>query len=468
MISVIGLDGSELSPGARARLAEAAVVAGGQRHLEVLAGLVPAGARVIPLGADLRGCLELACAAGSPLVVLASGDPGYFGVLRVLREVLTAQRALDAPLVAGTSAAADPAGTGIAVARPERPRVAGGAAGGAAEGAAEGAIEVWPAVSAVAMLAARVGLPWDDCPVVSAHGRPLHPVVAAALAYPKVAVLTGPGAGPAELGAQLTAAGAGSRTFVVGERLGYPEERVSQLTARAAAGQRWEDLATLLVLADADTAAPAGPGSPPGVEAASGAPGPRWAAGPPHPRGPGWALPVGAFVHRDGMVTKPAVRAVALAALGPRLGQLVWDVGTGSGSVAVECARLGAATVAVDRDPQMLARVRANATAHRVLVNVVEGVAPEVLAGLPDPDAVFIGGSGGQLAGVLTAVVPRTRRAVVVALAGLDRVTPALGQLRTAGYSAEAMLVSAAQVVPIGDSQRLVGDNPVFLVVGQR
>lgn len=460
MISVIGLDGSELAPGARARLAAAAVVAGGHRHLESLAGLVPTGARVVPLGVDLRGCLELACAAGSPLVVLASGDPGYFGVLRILREVLTAQGPAHAPAVARTSAGASPGEAGTPVASPERP--------GAVAGLAERVIEVWPAVSAVATLAARVGLPWDDCPVVSAHGRSLHPVVAAALAYPKVAVLTGPGSGPAELGAQLTAAGAGSRTFVVGERLGYPEERVSRLTARAAAGRRWADLATLLVLADSDTATPAEPGSRQGVGAAGSAPGPRWAAGPPGPSRPGWALPVTAFVHRDGMVTKPAVRAVALAALGPRLGQLIWDVGTGSGSVAVECARLGAATVAVDRDPQMLARVRANAAAHRVLVNVVEGVAPEVLTGLPDPDAVFIGGSGGQLAGVLAAVAPRARRAVVLALAGLDRVTPAVGQLRAAGYAAEATLVSAAQVVPIGDSQRLSGENPVFLVVGQR
>lgn len=94
------------------------------------------------------------------------------------------------------------------------------------------------------------------------------------------------------------------------------------------------------------------------------------------------------------MITKFEVRALALARLGPRLGDLVWDVGAGSGSVAVECARLGAAVVAVEKAPDGVERIHANARAHGVDVRVVHGSAPDALGELDDPDAVFIGGGG--------------------------------------------------------------------------
>jgi precorrin-6Y C5,15-methyltransferase (decarboxylating) len=94
------------------------------------------------------------------------------------------------------------------------------------------------------------------------------------------------------------------------------------------------------------------------------------------------------------MVTKPEVRALALARLSPGPGLLVWDVGAGSGSVAVECARFGAAVIAVERDPAQCARVTANARRHRAEVRVVGSAAPEALENLPDPDAVFVGGGG--------------------------------------------------------------------------
>ena len=101
------------------------------------------------------------------------------------------------------------------------------------------------------------------------------------------------------------------------------------------------------------------------------------------------------------MVTKAEVRALVLARLGPGLGRCIWDVGAGSGSIAVECARFGAYAIAVERDPEACARIEANAGTHGVDVAVVAGEAPAVLEGLPAPDAVFVGGGG------LPAVGPR-------------------------------------------------------------
>ena len=176
----------------------------------------------------------------------------------------------------------------------------------------------------------------------------------------------------------------------------------------------------------------------------------------------GWALGEEAFEHRDSMVTKPEVRALALARLGPRPGTLVWDVGAGSGSVAVECARFGAAVIAVDRDPAQRARVTANARRHRTEVRVVGGAAPEALAGLPDPDAVFVGGGG---LAVINAVAARRPGRIVVALAAVQRAGPAMEALAGAGYTVDGTLLQASRLAPLPDgAHRLAATNPVFLL----
>jgi precorrin-6Y C5,15-methyltransferase (decarboxylating) len=230
----------------------------------------------------------------------------------------------------------------------------------------------------------------------------------------------------------------------VGERLGLPDERVRELTPDQAAAGDFVDPNVVLVL-PADRA---------------GEPAPRvTVAG--H-RGPaGWALPVEAYEHRDSMITKPEVRAVVLARLGPRLGEVVWDVGAGSGSVAVECARFGADVHAVERDPADAERVRRNAAAHGVRVAVVAGTAPAALQGLPQPDAVFVGGGG---LAVVEACAARRPARLVVALATLEQVAPVLAA--TAAYAPSAVLLQASALAPLGQGHRLVPGGPVFVVSG--
>ena len=177
---------------------------------------------------------------------------------------------------------------------------------------------------------------------------------------------------------------------------------------------------------------------------------------------PGWALPEEVFEHRDSMVTKPEVRALALARLGPGPGLLVWDVGAGSGSVAVECARFGAAVIAVERDPAQCARVTANARRHGVDVRVVAGAAPEALDGLPDPDAVFVGGGGLP---VVSAVATRRPARIVLALAAVQRAGQATEVLGAAGYTVGGTLLQASRLAPLPDgAHRLAAANPVFLL----
>jgi precorrin-6Y C5,15-methyltransferase (decarboxylating) len=172
------------------------------------------------------------------------------------------------------------------------------------------------------------------------------------------------------------------------------------------------------------------------------------------------------------MISKFEVRALALARIGPRLGDLVWDIGAGSGSVAVECARFGAAVTAVEKTPDGCDRVRANAAAHGVDVRVVQGAAPGVLSGLDgshDPDAVFIGGGGRELPEIVSVCARRARRAVVIAMASLDRVPAARDALTAAGFTCDGVLLQSSRLAPLpGGVSRLAAANPVFVLWGVR
>jgi precorrin-6B C5,15-methyltransferase / cobalt-precorrin-6B C5,C15-methyltransferase len=426
MITVIGMDGSALGPRAEAALAAATLVAGARRHLTV----APRRARTVALG-ELAPALDALAAHDGDAVVLASGDPGFFGIVRALRE-----RGLK--------------------------------------------FTVLPAVSSAALAFARAGLPWDDAAVVSAHGRDPRPAVNVCRARAKVAVLTGPGCGPAEIGAALDG---WDRRLIIAEHLGSGDERLTECSPAEATARIWADPNVVLVLAPPESMImgiwPTGGTNPhdhhegsrgggpasgaSGPDGAGAAAGPGW-AWPGRTTPDGWALPEEAFDSRDAVMTKAEVRALALARLGPGPGMLIWDVGAGSGSVGIECARFGAAVIAVERGAVRCARIRGNAGRHGVDVRVVPEAAPEALRQLPDPDAAFVGGGGPE---VVAAVAARRPARIVVALAAVERAGLAAAALTAAGYTTGGTLLQAARFAPLPSGvHRLAATNPVFLVWG--
>ena len=396
-ISVIGLDGGPLDPGASDLVRDAALVVGGRRHLGELA---VGPERSVPLVGDLSGAMKEIEETDGPVAVLASGDPGFFGIVRILGERFGRE-----------------------------------------------SLRVLPGRSSVALAFARVGLHWDDAVVVSAHGREPRRAANVCRAHPKVAVLTSPGFGPAELARELE--GWGRRLFVA-EALGGGRERVFEGDAATVAGMEWRD--PNVVIAIDERRVTAGKGW---ISSGAGSPG-------------RWALPEGGFEHRSGMITKSDVRAVVLARLGPGPGDLVWDVGAGSGSVAIESVRLGAAAVAVERDRKSCERARSNADRHGVSVRVVEGEAPGALHDLPDPDAVFVGGTGSRFEEIVKLSAVAARRTVVLTLITLERVVPAAEILKGCGLEVETTLLQASKVEAIGAMHRLVPETPVFVVSGRR
>jgi precorrin-6Y C5,15-methyltransferase (decarboxylating) len=352
---------------------------------------VAAGAgapRVLAVGGDLGPVLDAIAAEPGTVGVLASGDPGFFGIVRVL-----------------------------------------------AERFGPGALEVRPAPSSVSLAFARLGLPWDDALVVSAHGRPLAAASAMAATAPKVAVLVSPDSPPEALGKELLALGAHPAVVAVCSRLGLTGETITPTDLDGLAAGAWDPLSVVVLLRGAPVAAEAQLT---------------------------WGRPEAVFVHRAGMVTKSEVRAVALGKLDLPTHGVVWDVGAGSGSVAIECALLcpGLRVFAVERRTDDAHRIGDTARALGATVTVVEGDAPESLEGLPAPDRVFVGGGGLD---VLDTVIERLRPGgrVVATYAALDRAAAAaqrLGQL-------VQISANRGEQFPDG-SWRLVASNPVFVVWG--
>ncbi|MEV4919107.1 precorrin-6y C5,15-methyltransferase (decarboxylating) subunit CbiE [Streptomyces tirandamycinicus] len=394
-VTVIGWDGSPLTAAARSALSAATLVAGAAHHLALPE--VPPGAERIRLGSLDLAARRIAGHRGSP-VVLADGDPGFFGVVRTLR---APQHGLE--------------------------------------------VEVVPAVSAVAAAFARAGMPWDDAQIVVAHSRTLRRAVNVCRSHPKVAVLTSPGAGPAELALLLDGV---HRTFVICEELGTAREQVTVLTSDKVADHSWRDPNVVIVVGGASTQGGAG-----------------WAAGrePGYPaQVRGWALP-DAEGRPAAESESPQLRATQLARLGPRLGDLVWDIGCGSGEFAADAARFGAAVIAVDADPAACIRTDAAARRHGVLLQTVHGRAPHVLERLPEPDVVRIGGGGVP---VVTACADRRPERIVTHASTRDEAESIGAALAEGGYAVECALLQSVELDPGDWSER--ERSVVFLLAGHR
>ncbi|MEV6194453.1 precorrin-6y C5,15-methyltransferase (decarboxylating) subunit CbiE [Streptomyces sp. NPDC051920] len=374
-VTVIGWDGSPPTAAARSALGAATLVAGAAHHLDLPE--VPEGAERVRLGSVALAARRIAGHRGTA-VVLADGDPGFFGVVRTLR---------------------------------------------APEFGLE--VEVVPAVSSVAAAFARAGMPWDDAQVVVAHSRTLRRAVNVCRAHTKVAVLTSPGAGPAELGLLLEGV---HRTFVICEELGTSREQVTILTSDKAADHTWRDPNVVIVIGGFVAAAEGG----------------GWIAGR-EPAGAtrGWALPARAYGGALGEGETDLLRAAQLARLGPRVGDLVWDIGCGSGAFATEAARTGAAVIAVDRSPGSCARTEHSARRYGVQMQIVHGSAPHALEDLPEPDVVRVGGGG---AAVVSAVADRRPQRIVAHAATRDAAELIGRDLSEHGYDVECALIQSVEL----------------------
>jgi precorrin-6B C5,15-methyltransferase / cobalt-precorrin-6B C5,C15-methyltransferase len=287
---------------------------------------------------------------------------------------------------------------------------------------------ILPQPSAFSLTAARLGWPIAECAMLSLHGRPLDTLRLHLAPLRRALLLSEDGTTPRQVAHLLTGLGWGPSRLMVFEHLGG--DREAMLSEEA---QNWGERQT----ADLNTIAlecRAGPGARPLSRVAG--------------------LPDDAFEH-DGQLTKREIRAVTLTNLGPLPGGSLWDVGAGCGSVAIEWLRAseGGAAVAIERQPDRAAMIARNAVALGVpCLKIVAGAAPQALAGLEPPDAIFVGGGIGEpelLPALWKALRPGGRLvANVVSLAG-ERVL--LDRQARCGGTLTRIAVSHAE--PLGTQQ---------------
>lgn len=297
---------------------------------------------------------------------------------------------------------------------------------------------VLPGISSVQLLSAALGRPWQDWLLCSAHGVDCNPVGAVMQGKP-VFFLTGGELGPAELCRQLAEAGLAELGVVAGENLSYSQQRIRQGTAGEFAKESFEPLSVLL--AEPATVTHRTPGFPDSL-----------------------------FIRGEVPMTKQEVRAAVLAKLAPGAGDILWDVGAGTGSVSIELALAASwgRTYAVECNEKACDLIRVNREKLGAWnLKLIEGTAPQALDGLESPDAVFIGGTKGSMETVVNLVLDRNPKArICISAICIETLYQAVQALQNRGIQPEVTQISISRGKAAGSLHLLMANNPVFLITG--
>lgn len=304
-------------------------------------------------------------------------------------------------------------------------------------------VEIVPQPSSMQWAFARAGLKWDDASFLSLHGRSPEGFLTRLKGQAKVAILTDEKNSPPVLARRMAEHGETAWVAWVCENLGGSDERVRRFDVADLAVCQDVGPLNVLLLVRSD---------------------------------PSWRAPCTiSFLHEDqfakrmpkkGLITKREVRLLSLAAMGIRPDSVVWDIGAGSGSVSIEAALLApkGLVYAIEVDLEGVEICRENLLAHAVdNVRVIAGRAPEALAGLEAPDAVFIGGSKGSIEEIIDVVMERLQpggRLVVNAIT-LENVAETYQSLRKRGLVPEVTLLQVSRAEPLAHYLRYEALNPI-------
>ena len=306
-------------------------------------------------------------------------------------------------------------------------------------------VEVLPGLSSLQVLCARLGTSYEDVTCLSLHGRE-GDVVPDAGRFRRLFVLVGGGTDASGLCGSLTRAGMGQVRVSVGERLGYPQERVTTGTAAELAGMDFDPLSAVLI--ENPQARPCAPGLPDELFQRSG-------------EGP--VVPM----------TKSEIRALVISRLRLREDSLCWDVGAGTGSVSIEIAlqaRRGR-VYAVEKREDALELLRENRERfHLRNLELVPGAAPQVCRDLPAPTHAFIGGSSGGLREIVSLLLEKNPAVRIAAAAvTLESVAELTGIVRDFQFAEhEVLCLTSARGRVAGDYHLMTGQNPVYLFTMQK
>lgn len=304
-------------------------------------------------------------------------------------------------------------------------------------------LEFIPNVSSVQYAFAKIKEPWDDTVFISAHGRGLKKAVDRIVANDKAAILTDEVNTPRRIAEELIARGREGYAAFLCEELGTPKERIITTDVKGLLDIQAAPLNVLILIKQYD------------------AEGEEYV--------PTLGIPDEEFAAVKKLITKEEVRVITLAKLQLRHDMTLWDIGAGSGSVSIEADHLlpNGRIFAIERNAQCLQFLRDNLRKFNARnISLVEGEAPDCLETLPDPDRVFIGGSGGNLWDILKTVDERLSAdgRIVLNAITLDTLTSAMDFFDNAGYDVEVTVVNISRTRPFTDYKMFEANNPVFIL----
>lgn len=307
-------------------------------------------------------------------------------------------------------------------------------------------IEIFPNVTSIQYAFARIKEPWDDAIFVSVHGRGLKGAVDRIVAAEKAAVLTDNVNTPAAIARELIHRGAEGYEVYLCEEMGLPGEKFTKTDVRGLVELPAAPLNILILIK-------------------------TWEPNLTHY--PLIGIADDEFATAKKLITKLEVRAVTLAKLQLQDDLVMWDVGAGSGSVSIEASNLmpNGRIFALEKNAQYLSFIRDNLKKFVARnVTLIEAFAPEGLDDLPDPDRVFIGGSGGMLEEIIDAVDKRLKREGVIVLNAvtLDTLTKAVEFLEDHGYAVEVTCVNIAKTRGLTEYKMFDAHNPVYVIAASK
>jgi precorrin-6Y C5,15-methyltransferase (decarboxylating) len=403
-IQILGIGNEGLagmSPAARQLVQEAELLVGTQAMLSAATG---GKAERLEIAGDLEPVVKrLQAASGRKIVVLASGDPLFYGTARYLCDRLGKDR-----------------------------------------------FEVTPHVSSMQLAFARVKESWDEAYLTNLATQALDLVAEKARTAEKVGLFTTDAAPPSAVAQALLDRKIDYFTAYVCENLGAPDERVTHGNLAEIAEQEFSPLNVMILIRK--------PGAPDRPAALAG----RRLFGNPDEL----------FLQsqpKRGLLTPAEVRAIALAELDLGPSSIVWDIGAGSGSVAIEAAQIasGGQAYAIEMDPQDYQLISANAQRFGVTnLTPILGQAPAAWANLPKPDAVFVGGNGWHVPGIVESAFAELKSSgrMVINVGSLENLSGVRERLGHSEWNINVLMVNLARGITPLERMRFSALNPTFLI----
>ncbi len=395
-----GRDG--ISPAAAGIIEKAELLFGGERHLSFFPSF--SGEKVAIKG-NLKEVTErISREREKRVVVLASGDPNFYGIARTIVEKI-----------------------------------------------GKDSVEILPAVSSMQLAFARIKEPWDDAYLASVHARPIENIIDAARSERKIGLFTDDKNTPAKVASTLLSNGIADCRVFVCENLGGEGERITETTLAQLQKMSFGPLNVMIL-----------------IQAEGGKEGQK----PDTRKGYTFGIPEEEFVYRKpkmGLITKTEVRVISLSKMRLAPDSIVWDIGAGSGSVSIESALLATRgkVYAIEKNEEDVGLIRQNiekfGTENVVLLHTT---APEGLAAIDPPNAVFIGGSGSKMQSILEVAWGRLHPggSLVANLATIENLSEAYGYFKNRGIPVDITLVQIGRSSPILELTRFEALNPVYIL----